>query len=448
MGFSFEISCVEVQPSRPALFIGSRVHVKIPAPSAGFDIKRVPSLGLLIKPVMTNVSLEFTGYELPSAGSKIVLESVTDADWVGSKATRRSKSSVHLYLGGSLIASFVRSQRSVALSSGESEFVAMVSGATEVVYLRECIGFMTKDLYQVDSILQSDSAAGRGISQRIGCGRVRRLDCGLLWIQDGVKRKWFRVGPISGAKNAADIGTKPLGGPKLRELLCRAGDMDKNGDQYGTEELGKAEVRQVLKSGAWNGPKLKQVLPVLMILLQVLGAEDTEGLGLAMVVASVEESFLPLTATAVVGIPFALMMMILDVPWCLWKGVQACANMFKNEPARTIKVKDVGIQADRGVSAVEERFTQEYVAKCNENKSLRREEMANSAKCAEELNMCREEIRKLDRELTVVRQRVGVPNEVSIATNHGTVFRKPQCPALTSGSKTKTYRPCHQCFGA
>ena len=122
--------------------------------------------------------------------------------------------------------------------------------------------------------------------------------------------------------------------------------------------------------------------------------------------------------------------------------------MFKNEPTRTIKVKDVGIQVDRGMSAAEERFTQECVTKYNENKSLWREEMANSAKCAEELKMCREEMRKLDRELTIVRQRVGVPNEVSIATNHGTVFRKPQCPALTSSSKTKTYRPCHQCFGA
>ena len=241
-------------------------------------LKRVPTLGFLIKPVMDGGCLEFMGQETPCKGSKVILESVTDADWAGNHSTRRSKSSVHLYLGGSLVSSFVRSQRSVALSSGESEFVALVSGATESVFLRECIEFMTKNEYVVDCILRSDSAAGRGISQRIGCGRIRHLDCGLLWVQDGVKRRWFRVGPISGPKNPADLGTKPLAGPRLRELVCRAGGVDENGEKFGTEELGRAEVKQVLSSGGWKGSKAKSILPVLMILAQVMGADAVEGL--------------------------------------------------------------------------------------------------------------------------------------------------------------------------
>ena len=77
-------------------------------------LKRVPFLGFLIRPVMLSGCLEFQTSEPAKAGSKIIVESVTDADWAGNRASRKSKSSVHRYLGGSLMASFVRSQRSVA----------------------------------------------------------------------------------------------------------------------------------------------------------------------------------------------------------------------------------------------------------------------------------------------------------------------------------------------
>ena len=73
------------------------------------------------------------------------LDSVSDADWAGQRQTRRSISSVQMYFSGSLVASHVRTQKSIALSSGESEFVAMVSGATESVHLKDCLEFILGD---------------------------------------------------------------------------------------------------------------------------------------------------------------------------------------------------------------------------------------------------------------------------------------------------------------
>ena len=141
-----------------------------------------------------------------------MLESVTDADWAGCKASRRSKSSVHLYCAGGLLASYVRSQRSIALSSGESEYIAMVSGATELVYLKECLVYLSRGRFEVEAIMRSDSAAARGISQRMGCGRVRHLDCALMWVQNAIKEKALKAGPIAGVRNPADVGTKALSG--------------------------------------------------------------------------------------------------------------------------------------------------------------------------------------------------------------------------------------------
>ena len=176
---------------------------------AGY-LQKVPSLGFLIKPLQQAACLEYKGSGPLQHGGQVVLESVTDADWAGCKRTRKSRSSVHLYLGGSLIASHVRTQKSVSLSSGESEFVAMVSGGTEVVFIRECLDYLMKGFAEIDVVLRSDSAAARGISQRIGCGKVRHLSCGLLWVQEAIKAKVFRASPVSGQRNPSDLGTKPL----------------------------------------------------------------------------------------------------------------------------------------------------------------------------------------------------------------------------------------------
>ena len=65
---------------------------------AGY-LKRVPDLGFLIKPLVPDANLEYGGHGKLVAGSTVVLESVSDADWGGCKRTRRSKSSAHFYLG-------------------------------------------------------------------------------------------------------------------------------------------------------------------------------------------------------------------------------------------------------------------------------------------------------------------------------------------------------------
>ncbi|CAE7593484.1 unnamed protein product [Symbiodinium sp. CCMP2456] len=222
--------------------------------------------------------LGYSGEGLCGSGGKAILESVTDADWGGDKASRRSKTSAQIFLGGSLLSSFVRSQRSVAQSSGESEFIASVAGAGEMLYVKECMEFLLKGAAEIEAVARTDSAAGRGISQRIGCGRVRHLDCGLLWLQDAVKKGALKIGSIPGAKNTPDVGTKPLSGPKLKELLWRSGAVNDEGQRYGEEEAKEAEhkanIRNIVaRSGL--GPRYgKQVLPVLLILAQILGNDN------------------------------------------------------------------------------------------------------------------------------------------------------------------------------
>lgn len=75
---------------------------------------------------------------------KGMLEVICDADYAGQRDSRKSVSSVQIYLDGCLLESYVRTQRSIVLSSGESEYVAMVGGCSEGLLIRHCWKFLTR----------------------------------------------------------------------------------------------------------------------------------------------------------------------------------------------------------------------------------------------------------------------------------------------------------------
>ena len=54
-----------------------------------------------------------------------------NADWAGESSTRRSTSGGVVLAGSCLLASWSRTQASVALSSAEAEFYAIATGITE-----------------------------------------------------------------------------------------------------------------------------------------------------------------------------------------------------------------------------------------------------------------------------------------------------------------------------
>ena len=99
----------------------------------------------------------------------------------------------------------------------------MVSGACEAHYVKDYLEYMVKGNYNVEARLRGDSAAGRGIAQRVGCGRVRHLDAGLLWLQQAVKERMFKVGAIAGEplrpwNQAGSSSTTP--GASLQARCC------------------------------------------------------------------------------------------------------------------------------------------------------------------------------------------------------------------------------------
>ena len=147
-----------------------------------------------------------------------LLEDFTDSDWASCHGTRRSASCAVLALNGSVVYSYSCRQKVVSLSSGEAEYYAAASGASEGVYLKNIAQFLTGK--PVRLILRCDSQAARGMIQRQGVqGRVKHISLKVLWFQDLCQSGILSITAVQTRHYLADIGTKSLTASRVRLLL-------------------------------------------------------------------------------------------------------------------------------------------------------------------------------------------------------------------------------------
>ena len=134
------------------------------------------------------------------------LEVLTDTDWAGDKATRKSTTCTTAMIGEFLFETHVANQATVGLSSGEVEFVGIGTGA------RNGLGIQTLLMeagLEFKLRIRSDSSAARAMVRRQGFNKnTKHMDIKLLFVQDMLKQGKFELGTVGTAVNTADIGTK------------------------------------------------------------------------------------------------------------------------------------------------------------------------------------------------------------------------------------------------
>ena len=105
------------------------------------------------------------------------LEVFSHADWTGDKSNRRSVSGSVIFLNGQFVYSYSRTQRTVALSSGESEYCALTGAVNEAIGIREAVSFSAGKPTELKAY--TDSSAARGIVNHRGVMGVLNI-----WLQD------------------------------------------------------------------------------------------------------------------------------------------------------------------------------------------------------------------------------------------------------------------------
>jgi len=185
---------------RPDLSFSSRVAAgRMSNPLQGDDllIKRVIRY-LKGKP---RVALQ---YRFQAPYPDIVV--LTDSDWAGDEATRRSTSGGVVLNGGHTISWWCKLQSTVALSSCEAELNASLKGAVEGLNAQGLAqGFGDDPSLE----LKTDASAARGVIMRQGVGKIRHLHVKQCWLQEKVASGEIVISKIPRSENWSDALTHP-----------------------------------------------------------------------------------------------------------------------------------------------------------------------------------------------------------------------------------------------
>ena len=133
------------------------------------------------------------------------LTSYSDSDWAGCRETARSTTGGLVMMGTHPLKSWCVTQKHVTLSSAEAELMAIVRCASECIGMTQLAQTWALDL---QAEIYADSSAALAICKRQGCGRLRHVRIGHLWIQERVRAQELTLRKILGEVNPADLLTK------------------------------------------------------------------------------------------------------------------------------------------------------------------------------------------------------------------------------------------------
>ena len=155
------------------------------------------------------VGVPVVGWLFRWQSSDVRVYGLADADHASDEETRRSVSCSQEFFGGHLIDCEAIRQACIALSSGESEFYALILCSARVMVLHSLLqGFGFTSLATPEAY--SDSSAARGIAGRSGVGRIKHMVTRHLWLQEARATGRIVIKVIDTVQNTSDLGTKYL----------------------------------------------------------------------------------------------------------------------------------------------------------------------------------------------------------------------------------------------
>ena len=151
------------------------------------------------------------------------LEVYSDSNWAGCNVTRKSTTSVMVFLCGNFIFSACRTQASIGLSSCEAELLTGTAAVGDAIQMSNSLRFLVgeeklENSARVTLTLHTDSSSAKAAWQRRGSGRLKHIDTRMLWLQRMLRKQYIRLQKVPTTYNPSDLNTKKLSRAR-RELL-------------------------------------------------------------------------------------------------------------------------------------------------------------------------------------------------------------------------------------
>jgi hypothetical protein len=138
----------------------------------------------------------------------------SDADFAGEQDTRKSTSGRIIYVFGNVVVWKAKSQSGIAVSSCESEYIAMSEAVKDIMYIKQVLQFF--GYTDLSSVVYGDNLSAVKITKNeAGMTRTRHVDIKYKFLlhqalEQNIQFKW-----VSTADMTADMMTKGLPAPTL-----------------------------------------------------------------------------------------------------------------------------------------------------------------------------------------------------------------------------------------
>ena len=148
-----------------------------------------------------------------------------DADWAGDQQTRKSMSGYVAMMSGAAVAWCARQQEVVAMSSAESEYISMCSGAKETVWLRRLVrGFGMVPNMDKPTMMFVDNQAAIALAHNAAVNRRNKhIDVRFHYTRQLLEDGSLDLEYCRTEDMVADVLTKALGRIKLQKFVGMLG---------------------------------------------------------------------------------------------------------------------------------------------------------------------------------------------------------------------------------
>ena len=161
-----------------------------------------------------------TDYSIRYEKTNKLLQAYVDSDWGGNLEDRHSCSGFVTFLAGAPISWATKKQRCVALSTMESEYIALSEVTKEIVYFRELLKHMkqSKFVSKETQVFCDNQSAISLCTNNIHHARSKHIDIRFHFSREAQKQGHIKVEYKPTSDMAADILTKSL--PRLKHVKC------------------------------------------------------------------------------------------------------------------------------------------------------------------------------------------------------------------------------------
>lgn len=153
-------------------------------------------------------------YTRPESFDKLTIEGIlhgySDADWAGQTDDRRSTSGYVFFVAGGPVSWQSKTQKSVALSTAEAEYMALSDASKEAIYLRSLL--VSIGLYQEMPVtIYEDNQAAQKIAENpVLHDRTKHIDIRYHFVRELVEQMKISIVYITTKQMVADLLTKAV----------------------------------------------------------------------------------------------------------------------------------------------------------------------------------------------------------------------------------------------